>query len=160
MEQNSNLSIAIAYLCLGVLFISQQGGVMATAMIITTVVLFAIALVDLINKKFVEGLIKLCLAILAALFTWVPALVSVSYYLLAALFIIVGIYLIFNIKKTGVKGKSEANLLLAFTLPLLSIVSGILLLFNAYWAFIVIGIILVFAGLINLYFATSMSSKK
>ncbi len=160
MEQNSNLSLAIAYLCLGVLFICENGGVMTTAMIITTVILFALSLVDLINKKFVEGLIKLCLAVIAALFTWVPALVAVAYYLLASLFIIVGVYLIFHIRKTGITGKSEAKMLLAYSLPLLSIVSGILLFFNAYWAFIVIGIVLIFAGLINLYFATSTPSKK
>ena len=159
MEQNSNLSLALAYLCLGVLFICEQGGVLYTALIITTVALFALALVDLINKKLVEGLIKLCLAVLSALFTWVPSLNSAAYYLLAALFIIVGVYLIYVVSKSN-KTKGEGQAILSYTLPLLSIVAGVLFFFNVSWAYIVIGVVLALAGLINLYLGTNLANKK
>ena len=150
MEKVETQWVAIMCLCLGTLFICKKAEVIYIALVLAAVILISLGFFELVERKTIPGLIKLGIGILAALFAWVPQLSSVSFYLLASLLIILGLYEIILTNKTGVKGRSGLYILATLIIPILCIVAGVMLFFNQPWAFITIGVLLIVAGLLNI----------
>ena len=160
MERVETQWLAIICLCLGTLFICLKGEVIYIALILAAVILMSLGLMELVSHKTISGLIKFGIGVVAALFAWVPALSSVSFYLLASLLILLGIYEIILANKNGLKGKPALYLLSTLIIPVLCIVAGVMMFFNKPWVFIAIGVLLLVAGLLNFCQVCIKSSKK
>ncbi len=149
MERVENKWLTIMSLCLGTLFICFEGGVIQIALILSAIILTTLGLMEVFEKRTTTGLIMLGLGIISGLFAWVPALGSAAIYLLAVLLILLGLYEIIVLYQGGLKNKSTLYKFTVLVVPVLCIVAGILLFFNASWSYIAIGVLLILVGLIN-----------
>lgn len=148
---------------LGILFLILKADVISVAMTVLGVVLIVMAVLDLIDRNVLPAIIKAVFAVLVLVFGWV--LVNAALYIVAALLLIWGIYELYAKIKVHLKGKNFLATLLLYVSPILSILIGLLLLFNqggtVTWVFIVTGIILILDGVLLLCdaFKTKKKSK-
>lgn len=148
---------------LGVLFLILKADVISVAMTVLGVVLIVMAVLDLIDRNVLPAIIKAVFAVLVLVFGWV--LVQAALYIVAALLLIWGIYELYAKIKVRLKGKNFFATLLLYISPILSILIGLLLLFNqggtVTWVFIVTGIVLIIDGVLLLCdaFKTKKKSK-
>jgi len=149
MEKTESQMLTIVNLCLGVLFICLRGEVVYIALILLAVVLLSIGLMDILEQKTTTGLIELGIGLITALFAWVPVFSSVSFYLLGILLILLGVYEIVKTCQHKTQGKSKVDIFSLLVIPVLCVISGILLFFSQPWVFIVIGVLLLLAGILN-----------
>ena len=148
----NNLIMAIATVVLGVLFIVLKGEVISIAMTVLGVALIVAAVIDFVNKKLTEGVIKAVLGAVVIICGW--AFVKVALYIMAAVLLIYGILqLIEAIKATGKKSK-VLNTVWRLVEPVLTIIIAVCLIFNqggaVEWLFIVAGVILIIEGMVSL----------
>ena len=150
MDRIDTKMLATIDLCLGTLFLCLKGEVIYIALILLTVVLLSVGLMNILEQKLTTGLIEIGIGLISALFTWVPAFQSIAFYLLAILLILLGIYEIVTTMQNKSQGKTNADLLSLLVVPILCIIAGILLIVNAAWVFIVIGVLLLISGILNM----------
>lgn len=139
---------AILTILIGVLFIVMKSGVIGVAMTVLGAVLIVLGLLDLLQKEIPPAVVKIVIGALIILFGW--TITSAVLYIVAALALIYGVLLLYQLVKSRKKGSCLLDTLLGYAVPVLFIVIGLLLFFNQggtlNWVFIVAGIFTVIEG--------------
>ena len=139
---------AILTILIGVLFIVMKSGVIGVAMTVLGAVLIVLGLLDLLQKEIPPAVVKIVIGALIILFGW--TITNAVLYIVAALALIYGVLLLYQLVKCRKKGSCLLDTLLGYAVPVLFIVIGLLLFFNQggtlNWVFIVAGIFTVIEG--------------
>lgn len=139
---------SILTILLGVMFIVMKSGVIGITMTVLGTVLIVLGLIDLLQREIPTAVVKLVIGVLIIVFGWTIA--SAVIYIVAALVLIYGILLLYQLLKMRKKGSCLLDTLLGYAVPVLFIVIGLLLFFNQGgtldWVFIVAGVFTVIDG--------------
>lgn len=144
LKQNSLAAIALIVLG-GIMLIPDIGiGILYYALYAVGIALAVLGFIDLLQKNWVMGIIKLIAGIALFLLTYfVPEIFG---YLIAAVLILYGAYLVYCAIKS--KPKGALNWILALAMPILSIVAGVLLFIQAEIVYTIMAIVLIVDGLL------------
>lgn len=150
MSQKQNQIIyAIALIVLGILLIALKGAVISYAMTVLGVVLIVLGVLDIVYKFTVKGIIELVAGIVLIVCGWL--ITTIVLYIVAALFVIYGVYHIYELVRQKAKGFNIWQTILIYLPACLEIVIGLLFFFQGFdWAFIVVGVVLLLEGVIEL----------
>lgn len=149
MKIKENDFAAIALIVLGAFILLLPGAIVELARLAVYAIAIAVAvlgLIDLLQKKWISGLIKLIAGIAIFLLTLLVLTDDVLRYVLAAVLILFGAYLVYCAIKS--KPKGALNWVLALAMPILSIVAGILLILNINIVDTIVAIVLIVDGLL------------
>lgn len=144
MNIKQNSLAAVALIVLGVLMLVITPALLVYAVFAVGVALAVLGLIDLLQKNWVMGIVKLIAGIAVFLLAYfVPEIFT---YLLAAVLILYGAYLVYCAIKS--KPKGALNWIFALAMPILSIVAGILLFIQAEIVVTIFAIVLIVDGLL------------
>ena len=144
MNLKQNSLAAIALIVIGVLMLAITPALLVYAIFAVGVALAVLGLIDLLQKNWVMGIVKMVVGIAVFLLAYfVPEIFG---YLLSAVLILYGAYLIYGVIKS--KPKGALNWIIALAMPILSIVAGVLLFLNAAIVTTIFAIVLIVDGLL------------
>ena len=150
MRRKDNAVMAIGMIVLGLLLIVLKGGVVDIAMTVFAVSMIVTAILDFVNKRTNDGIIKAVLGVCILVFGWM--FVNLALYILGAVLIVMGLMLLVNLRRGSMF--EDSNRALNYIRPIVMVVAGACLLFNqggtSDWIFIVGGIMLLIEGLLEL----------
>lgn len=150
MRRKDNAVMAIGMIVLGLLLIVLKGGVVDIAMTVFAVSMIVTAILDFVNKRTNDGIIKAVLGVCILVFGWM--FVNLALYILGAVLIVMGLMLLVNLRRGSMF--EDSNRALNYIRPIVMVVAGVCLLFNQGgtidWIFIVGGIMLLIEGLLEL----------
>ncbi len=150
MRRKDNAVMAIGMIVLGLLLIVLKGGVVDIAMTVFAVSMIVTAILDFVNKRTNDGIIKAVLGVCILVFGWM--FVNLALYILGAVLIVMGLMLLVNLRRGSMF--EDSNRALNYIRPIVMVVAGACLLFNQGgtidWIFIVGGIMLLIEGLLEL----------
>ena len=118
--KESSLAIMLL-LTLGASMLIFGWGIFIYALVILGIAAAALGIIDLCDKQWIPGAVKVAVGAALALVTWYA--MDIVFYVLGALLIAYGIYQLIVALKGGKKG---ADLLMALLVPVLCIVAGVL----------------------------------
>ncbi len=150
-KKSESLIFAILMIVLGVLFIAFKSNIIGITMTVFGVALIVSAIIDLIQKNVVPGVIKAVVGVVVIVFGW--AFVSVALYIMAALILIYGILCLYQTIKSN-KTMDKRSKIINYVDSILFIVIGLCLLFNQggtiSLVFIIAGVFLIINGILAL----------
>ncbi len=148
MTKTERIIVAIGVLTVGILFILLKDKFIGISMTLAGGSCIAFGVVDLVNHRVAQSVVKLVSGLLLVVCGWV--LVEGVLYILAGLSLVFGILAIYDKIKVGCGGVAFWRSVLFYALPVICICIGLLLLFQALMdvgvALIVSGVLLVLAG--------------
>lgn len=141
---DSNLFSAILYIIVGILLIVFPGNAISWAMTIAGVVFIVSAILELVKKNWVGGIVSLIIGIAILVLGWL--VLDIVLLVLGILIAVKGIVALIN------ELKQKKVTVLGVLFPALTIIAGISLAFGngAQWVVIVGGIILLIDGVLGL----------
>ena len=144
---NQGLINAIALIVLGILFCIFRAGMINVLLTIVGVVLIALGIYDIVQKKYVNAVIEIILGIAVIVCGWV--ILEIALLVLGIGLVIYSAFEIYTIVK-NFKKKGWISLVK----PIITLVVGLLLIVAKWvlvdWIFIVIGVILIIDGVMAL----------
>jgi uncharacterized membrane protein HdeD (DUF308 family) len=146
MNLKQNSLAAVAFIVIGaIMLLPEIGiGILYYGIYAVGMALVVLGLIDLLQKNWVMGIVKMVVGL--ALFLLAYFVPEIFVYLIAAVLILFGAYMVYNAIKS--KPKGALNWIVALAMPILSIVAGILLFIQAEIVFTIMAIILIVDGLL------------
>lgn len=152
MKISEKLISALLTVALGVMFIVLKQEVISIAMTVLGAVLIILGIMNLIQKAFTPGVIKIVIGAIVIVFGW--TIVSAVLYIVAALLLVYGVYLLCVRIKERKKSMHTLDIITAYAAPAVCIIIALLLFFNqggaVAWVFVVSGILLIVEGVLTL----------
>ena len=148
MKKTEKLVVAVLTIALGILLIAFRENVVKTAVVAIGVAFIALAFLDFINKSFPLSIVKAVCGVVIILFGLFA--VRAVLYIISAVLLIAGILLLYE----RLKGRNYCATLfekiIAYALPVLCILIGILFLLGGgdkdAWVFVIGGIFVLAEG--------------
>jgi uncharacterized membrane protein HdeD (DUF308 family) len=148
LKQNQ-IIYALALIVLGILFLVLKDEVIGIAMTILGVALIVVGVLDIIGKFTVQGIIEIAAGVVIIVCGWL--ITQIVLYILAALFVIYGVYHIYQLIKQKARGFSIWQTIALYLPAVIEIVIGVLLFLNGFgWVFIVVGVVFLVEGIVEL----------
>lgn len=152
MQRNGNLISGLISIALGLMLIIIKGEVISVALTVLGTAAIVMAVADFIKGFTASGIVKAVVGVCILVFGWL--FINVALYLLAGAIIIMGLMQILEIHRSGIVFLTNGEKILAYLKPVLTVLAGILLLFNQGGVidgvFIATGVLLIFEGILGL----------
>ena len=143
---------ALLMILVGALFLLWKGAVISAAMTVIGVLLIVSAIVNLVRKNYVAGVVGAVMGVMVLCFGWL--FLSVALYVLAAILLIYGILLLIEVGKRGFRHMGALAVVIRVAQPVICILIAACLLFNqggtVDWVFILSGLFLIVEGVLAL----------
>ena len=158
MRKTEKILLALGVIALGVLLVVLRDKIVSSLMTVLGLGLIAYAIVDFVNALVPPAVIKLAFGVVVILCGWL--VVASVLYVLAAIFLIAGILLLYEKLKGRVRCRSLVDTLYQYAVPAIILLIGVLLFFNrgntVGWVFVLCGIFTVVEGVFILAEAFSV----
>ena len=152
MQRNGNLISGLISIALGLMLIIMKGEVISVALTVLGTTAIVMAVADFTKGFTASGIVKAVVGVCILVFGWL--FINVALYLLAGAIIIMGLMQILEIHRSGIVFLTNGEKILAYLKPVLTVLAGILLLFNQGGVidgvFIATGVLLIFEGILGL----------
>lgn len=152
MRKNGSVVAALLSAVLGVMLIVMKGEVISIVLTVIGCALIIAAITDFFRGFTTAGVIKAVIGVSVLVFGWL--FINLALYILAAVIIIAGLMQIVRIHRIGQVFLTDAERILAYIKPVLTVLAGAVLLFNQGgvidWIFIFTGILLIAEGILEL----------
>ena len=145
MNAKQNSLAAVAMIVIGGLMLLMGGAAemfLQIAVFAIGIALVVLGVIDLLQKKWAEGAIKAIIGLVVFLLAYLKP--EIFMYVLSAVLILYGAYLVYGVIKAQPKG--ALNWVLALLMPVLSVVAGILLFFASEVVMTILASVLIVAG--------------
>ena len=145
MNAKQNSLAAVAMIVIGGLMLLMGGAAemfLQIAVFAIGIALVVLGVIDLLQKKWAEGAIKAIIGLVVFLLAYLKP--EIFMYVLSAVLILYGAYLVYGVIKAQPKG--ALNWVLALLMPVLIVVAGILLFFASPVVMTILASILIVAG--------------
>ena len=145
MNAKQNSLAAVAMIVIGGLMLLMGGAaemLLQVAVFAIRIALVVLGVIDLLQKKWAEGAIKAIIGLVVFLLAYLKP--EIFMYVLSAVLILYGAYLVYGVIKAQPKG--ALNWVLALLMPVLIVVAGILLFFASEVVITILASLLIVAG--------------
>lgn len=145
MNAKQNSLAAVAMIVIGGLMLLMGGAaemLLQIAVFAIGIALVVLGVIDLLQKKWAEGAIKAVIGLVVFLLAYLKP--EIFMYVLSAVLILYGLYLVYGVIKAQPKG--ALNWVLALLMPVLIVVAGILLFFASEVVMTILASVLIVAG--------------
>ena len=145
MNAKQNSLAAVAMIVIGGLMLLMGGAAemfLQIAVFAIGIALVVLGVIDLLQKKWAEGAIKAIIGLVVFLLAYLKP--EIFMYVLSAVLILYGAYLVYGVIKAQPKG--ALNWVLALLMPVLIVVAGILLFFASEVVITILASLLIVAG--------------
>lgn len=145
MNAKQNSLAAVAMIVIGGLMLLMGGAaemLLQIAVFAIGIALVVLGVIDLFQKKWAEGAIKAIIGLVVFLLAYLKP--EIFMYVLSAVLILYGAYLVYGVIKAQPKG--ALNWVLALLMPVLIAVAGILLFFASEVVMTILASVLIVAG--------------
>jgi hypothetical protein len=145
MNAKQNSLAAVAMIVIGGLMLLMGGAAemfLKIAVFAIGIALVVLGVIDLLQKKWAEGAIKAIIGLVVFLLAYLKP--EIFMYVLSAVLILYGAYLVYGVIKAQPKG--ALNWVLALLMPVLIVVAGILLFFASEVVMTILASVLIVAG--------------
>lgn len=145
MNAKQNSLAAVAMIVIGGLMLLMGGAaemLLQIAVFAIGIALVVLGVIDLLQKKWAEGAIKAIIGLVVFLLAYLKP--EIFMYVLSAVLILYGAYLVYGVIKAQPKG--ALNWVLALLMPVLIVVAGILLFFASEVVMTILASVLIVAG--------------
>ena len=145
MNAKQNSLAAVAMIVIGGLMLLMGGAaemLLQIAVFAIGIALVVLGVIDLLQKKLAEGAIKAIIGLVVFLLAYLVP--EIFMYVLSAVLILYGAYLVYGVIKAQPKG--ALNWVLALLMPVLIVVAGILLFFASEVVITILASVLIVAG--------------
>ena len=145
MNAKQNSLAAVAMIVIGGLMLLMGGAaemLLQIAVFAIGIALVVLGVIDLLQKKWAEGAIKAIIGLVVFLLAYLKP--EIFMYVLSAVLILYGVYLVYGVIKAQPKG--ALNWVLALLMPVLIAVAGILLFFASEVVMTILASVLIVAG--------------
>ncbi|MBR5226611.1 MAG: hypothetical protein IKV69_00890 [Clostridia bacterium] len=145
MNAKQNSLAAVAMIVIGGLMLLMGGAAemfLQIAVFAIGIALVVLGVIDLLQKKWAEGAIKAIIGLVVFLLAYLKP--EIFMYVLSAVLILYGAYLVYGVIKAQPKG--ALNWVLALLMPVLIVVAGILLFFASEVVMTILASVLIVAG--------------
>ena len=145
MNAKQNSLAAVAMIVIGGLMLLMGGAaemLLQIAVFAIGIALVVLGVIDLLQKKLAEGAIKAIIGLVVFLLAYLVP--EIFMYVLSAVLILYGLYLVYGVIKAQPKG--ALNWVLALLMPVLIVVAGILLFFASEVVMTILASVLIVAG--------------
>ena len=145
MNAKQNSLAAVAMIVIGGLMLLMGGAaemLLKIAVFAIGIALVVLGVIDLLQKKWAEGAIKAIIGLVVFLLAYLKP--EIFMYVLSAVLILYGAYLVYGVIKAQPKG--ALNWVLALLMPVLIAVAGILLFFASEVVITILASVLIVAG--------------
>lgn len=145
MNAKQNSFAAVAMIVIGGLMLLMGGAaemLLQIAVFAIGIALVVLGVIDLLQKKLAEGAIKAIIGLVVFLLAYLVP--EIFMYVLSAVLILYGLYLVYGVIKAQPKG--ALNWVLALLMPVLIVVAGILLFFASEVVMTILASVLIVAG--------------
>lgn len=148
MKRSERIIAALLTMAIGVLLIAIKDNFIGILMTVAGICLIVLGVVDICNNAVPPAIVKVAVGILIIICGW--AAVQAVLYIVSAILLILGILLLHDKIKNGVRCTAFINRICEFAVPSICIAIGILLLFHrvasANFIFITTGIFVLLDG--------------
>ena len=145
MNAKQNSLAAVAMIVIGGLMLLMGGAAemfLQIAVFAIGIALVVLGVIDLLQKKWAEGAIKAIIGLVVFLLAYLNP--EIFMYVLSAVLILYGAYLVYGVIKAQPKG--ALNWVLALLMPVLIVIAGILLFFASEVVMTILASVLIVAG--------------
>lgn len=145
MNAKQNSLAAVAMIVIGGLMLLMGGAAemfLQIAVFAIGIALVVLGVIDLLQKKWAEGAIKAIIGLVVFLLAYLKP--EIFMYVLSAVLILYGAYLVYGVIKAQPKG--ALNWVLALLMPVLIVIAGILLFFASEVVMTILASVLIVAG--------------
>lgn len=162
MKKTSQLISALMTLAIGILFVILKAQVVGICITVLGVALIVTAVLDLIKKSIVSGIVKALLAAAVLIIGWL--LLDLALVILGIVLLVYGVLEIFKTIVAAVKDKNigALGIVLGLIEPIICVVASVFLITNTgsaiAWTVIVAGILLIIDGALGVIRA--LTAKK